>query len=89
MLVDVGAGDDIEIVLGEREVHRVGDLVEGVLRHPMEPRPFDRSVVDVHTPIDGILERFAGGGNLEEVLVNRDMIYIGFLSAASRIRIIN
>jgi GGDEF domain-containing protein len=46
-------------------------------------------VVDVHTPIDGILERFSGGGNLEGVLVTRNMRYIGFLSAASLIRIIN
>lgn len=46
-------------------------------------------VVDIHTPIDEILETFSVQVDVEGILITRNMRYIGFLSAQSLIRIIN
>ncbi|WP_373501830.1 EAL domain-containing protein [Desulfococcus sp.] len=45
-------------------------------------------VVDIHTPIDEIIDRFAAQGNSEGVLITRSMKYVGFLSAHAILRIL-
>ena len=46
-------------------------------------------IVDIHTPIDDMMETCAIQGGVEGILITRSMKYIGFLSAHSLIRIIN
>jgi diguanylate cyclase (GGDEF)-like protein len=46
-------------------------------------------IVDIHTPVDEILETFSAQDNPEGLLITRSMKYVGFLSAHSLIRIIH
>lgn len=45
-------------------------------------------VVDIHTPIEEIIDRFAAQGSPEGVLITRSMKYVGFLSAHAILRIL-
>lgn len=45
--------------------------------------------MDVHMPIDHILDLFSGNAPLEGILVTREMRYAGFLNAQSMLKILN
>lgn len=45
--------------------------------------------VDIHTPVEKVLEMFSTNESLEGLLMTNDMKYVGFLSAQALIRIIN
>jgi diguanylate cyclase (GGDEF)-like protein len=67
-------------------------------RHLLANPTFDKSVddftgkipvVDIHTPVEQILETFSINENLEGILITNNMKYMGFLSAHSLIKILN
>jgi diguanylate cyclase (GGDEF)-like protein len=45
--------------------------------------------VDIHMPVEQILEIFSGNNGLEGILVTNDQAYIGFLSASSMLKILH
>lgn len=46
-------------------------------------------IVDIHTPIEEIIEAFSAHDYLEGIVITNNMKYIGFLMAQSLVRIIN